>query len=841
MVEEGALASSVVEEGALAPVSKPLPARAHVVVIGGGVIGCSVAYHLTKLGRTDVLLLEQGHLSGGTTWHAAGLVGPLRATESGTRLVQYSAELYASLEAETGLATGYRNVGGVIVARTEDRMTQLRRTAANAVAYDLDCELISPARAQDLWPPMQVDDLLGAIWLPGDGRVNPSDLTQSLARGARQGGATVVEGVRVTGYDVSEGATGRRVTGVQTDAGHVECEVVVNCAGQWAKALGDLAGVTVPLHSAEHFYVVTEQVAGTDPDLPIMRDPDGWTYFKEEVGGLVVGGFEPDAKPWRAPSDLPHPFEFQLLDEDWEHFSVLMEEAIVRIPALAETGIRRFYNGPESFTPDNQFLLGQAPGLHGYFVGAGFNSVGIASAGGAGRALAEWVVEGEPTSDLVAVDVRRFAPFHGDEPWLRSRVAEILGLHYEVPWPLREPETGRPQRVSPLHDRLVARGAVFGSRMGWERPLVFAPAGSGAGGYTWGRPEWLPWCLAEQRATREAVAVFDQTSFSMYDVSGPDALACLQWICAADVDVPVGGCVYTPFLNARGTYEADLTVTRTEPDSFLLVSSSATTIRDLDWIQRHLGPGARVTVRDRTEDLSVIGVMGPRSRDLLGALADVDWSDRAFPFATSRPVRIGDVHLRATRMTYVGEVGWELVVPMADAPAVYDALRSLGDEVLPEGLADAGYHAIESLRLEKGYRAFGRDLNPDLTPIEAGLLFATALGSRSGSAKDFLGREALAAHRDRLAVPGERRRLVSFVLDDPEPMVWGGELVLRDGEPAGQVTSAAYGATVGASVGLVLLRTDRAVRQTDLDVAAFAIDLAGTTYPARVTLRAPLG
>jgi glycine cleavage system aminomethyltransferase T/glycine/D-amino acid oxidase-like deaminating enzyme len=821
-----------------------LPARARVVVVGGGVIGCSVAYHLTKLGWTDVLVLEQGRLSGGSTWHAAGLVGPLRASESGTRLVQYSAELYASLEEETGLSTGYRNVGGVIVARTEDRMTQLRRTAANAVAYDLDCELITPARAQELWPPMQVDGLLGAIWLPGDGKVNPADLTQSLARGARRGGARVVEGARVTGFDVVDGPSGRHVTGVRTDAGHVECEVVVNCAGQWAKALGDLAGVTVPLHSAEHFYVVTEAVEGTHPDLPIMRDPDGWTYFKEEVGGLVVGGFEPDAKPWRSPSDLPHPFEFQLLEEDWEHFSPLMEQAVLRIPTLAETGIRKFYNGPESFTPDNQFLLGQAPGLRGYFVGAGFNSVGIASAGGAGRALAEWIVEGEPTSDLVAVDVRRFAPFHADESWLRSRVAEILGLHYEVPWPLREPDTGRSQRLSPLHDRLASRGAVFGSRMGWERPLVFAPAGAPPSPYTWGRPDWLPWCLEEQRATRERVAVFDQTSFSLYDVSGPDALGSLQWICAADVDVPDGGCVYTPFLNARGTYEADLTVTRTGADSFLLVSSSATTVRDLDWIERHLEPGADVTVVDRTEDLSVIGVMGPRSRELLGRVSrgattgeGADWSDEAFPFATSRTVRIGDVLLRATRMTYVGELGWELVVPLADALAVYDALRAAGDEL---GLADAGYHAIESLRVEKGYRAFGRDLTPDLTPVEAGLVFATALGVRSGSTKDFLGREALAAHRDRLRGPGERRRLVSFVLADPDPVVWGGELLLRDGEPAGQVTSAAYGATVGAAAGLALLRAERPVRQEDLDGSSFAIDLAGTICPARVTLAAPL-
>ena len=432
------------EEGALAAVSKPrLPSRAQVVVIGGGVVGCSVAYHLTKLGVTDVVLLEQGTLSCGTTWHAAGLVGPLRASESGTRLVQYSADLYDALEAETGFATGYRNVGGVVVARTPDRLAQLRRTAANAVAYDLDCELLTPAGAQDLWPLMAVDDLLGAIWLPGDGRVNPADLTQSLARGAQQGGATILERVRVTGFEIEDGPSGRRVTGARTDAGDLECEVVVNCAGQWAKAIGDLAGVTVPLHSAEHFYVVTEPVAGVHPDLPIMRDPDGWTYFKEETGGLVVGAFEPDAKPWRSPSDLPHPFEFQLLEEDWEHFAPVMEEAIVRIPALAETGVRKLYNGPESFTPDNQFLLGQAPGLRGFFVGAGFNSVGIASAGGAGRALAEWVVEGEPTSDLVAVDVRRFAPFHGDEAWLRVSGGRGAGR------PLRHPVAAAGARERP--------------------------------------------------------------------------------------------------------------------------------------------------------------------------------------------------------------------------------------------------------------------------------------------------------------------------------------------------------------------------------------------------------
>ena len=809
-----------------------LPDRARVVIVGGGVIGASVAYHLTLLGWTDVLLLEQGRLSSGTTWHAAGLVGPLRASEGGTRLVQYSAELYAALEAETGLATGYAGVGGVVVARTEDRMTQLRRTAANATAYDMECELISPARAQELWPVMQVDDVLGAIWLPGDGKVNPTDLTQSLAKGARSRGARIVEGCRVTGFQVvTSGDERRSVAGVVTDRGTVGAEVVVNCAGQWAKALGDLVGATVPLHSAEHFYVVTDPIDGVRPDLPIMRDPDGWTYFKEETGGLVVGGFEPEAKPWRSPDDLPYPFEFQLLEEDWEHFEVLMEQAVHRIPVLGETGIRKFYNGPESFTPDNQFLLGEVPGLRGYFVGAGFNSVGIASAGGAGRALAEWIVAGEPTTDLVGVDVRRFAPFNANNRWLRDRVAEVLGLHYAVPWPNRELESARPFRMSPLHDRLAARGAVFGSRMGWERPNVFAPSpGQARLDYSWDRPSWLPWSVEEQRATREAVAVFDQTSFSKYVVEGLDALDALQWVCAADVDVPVGHCVYTPFLNARGTYEADLTVTRTGEHSFLLVSSSATTVRDLDWLARHAG-GARV--RDVTTAHAVLGVMGPRSRELLSRLTDADLSEEAFGFATSRELALGHAVVRATRMTYVGELGWELMVPVELAAGVHDLLHRHGPDL---GLRDAGYYTIESLRLEKGYRAFGRELTPDVTPVEAGLVFATAL---AGS-KDFLGREALAAHRATLAEGGPRRRVVSFTVDDPAAMLWGGELVLHHGAPVGQVTSAAWGATVGRSVGLAQLRHDGPVTADLLAAGGFDVDVAGARRGITASLRAPL-
>ena len=802
-----------------------LPQRAEVVVIGGGVVGASVAYHLTRLGKRDVLLLEQGHLSGGTTWHAAGLVGPLRASESGTRLVQYSAELYASLEAETGLATGYRNVGGVILARSEERMVQLRRTAANAAAYDMECELLPPEGAEALWPLMRVDDLLGALWLPGDGKVNPTDLTQSLARGARMAGAVVAERVRVTGFALDR----RRATQVETDRGPVECDVVVNCAGQWAKALGDLMGVTVPLHSCEHFYVVTEAVPGTHPDLPIMRDPDGWTYFKEEVGGLVVGGFEPQAKPWRAPDDLPYPFEFQLLEEDWDHFSVLMDQALLRIPALEETGIRKFYNGPESFTPDNQFLLGRAPELDNVFVGAGFNSVGIASAGGAGRALAEWVVAGEPTTDLTGVDVRRFGPWAAEPGFLRDRVVETLGLHYALPWPNREPVTARDVRRSPVHDRTAAAGAVFGSKNGWERPNAFAPAPGTALDYAWGKPSWLPWSAAEQRATREAVAVFDQTSFSKYAVAGAGALEALQWVCAADVDVPVGHCVYTPWLNERGTYEADVTVTRDGPDRFWVVSSSATTVRDLDWLRRQGG----VVGEDVTDRHAVLGVMGPASRDLLRRLSGDDWSEEGFPFATSRTVELAGVELRATRMTYVGELGWELTVPVAGAAAAYDALLGAGGDL---GIAPAGYYAIDALRLEKGFRAFPRELSPDYTPVEAGLVFATALKST----KPFLGRAALEQVRERWAEGGPRRRLVSLVVDDPAPMLWGGELLLSDGQPAGQVTSAAWGETVGACVGLAYLRSQGPVTSESLAAGRFEVDVAGDRFAVRLSLKAPL-
>ncbi|EWT00751.1 FAD-dependent oxidoreductase [Intrasporangium oryzae NRRL B-24470] len=804
-----------------------LPDRARVVVIGGGVIGCSVAYHLTQLGWTDVVLLEQGSLSCGTTWHAAGLVGQLRATEASTRLVQYSTELYSRLEAETGLGTGYRVCGGLTVARTPERMVALRRTAASAAAYDLECELLTAREARERYPLLRDDDLVGAIWLPGDGRANPTDLTQALAKGARMRGARILERVRVTDVLTVDG----RAAGVRTSEGDIESEVVVNCAGQWAYAVGAMAGVSVPLHSAEHFYVVTDQIDGVHRDLPILRDPDGYTYVKEEVGGLLVGGFEPQAKPWVSPDRIPHPFEFSLLDEDWEHFEILMESAIHRLPVLAETGIRKFYNGPESFTPDNQFIIGEAPEVRGFFVAAGFNSVGIASAGGAGRALAEWIVEGGPTMDLIGADIRRFSPLSGNQAWLRDRVVEVLGLHYAVPWPNRELETGRPLRRSPVHEALVSQGALLGSRNHWERANVFSPRGvSPRLEYSWDRPSWVDWCVAEQVATREAVAVFDQTSFSKYLVAGPDAERVLQWLCTADVDVPIGRAVYTGWLNARGTYEADVTVTRVGPCEYLVVSSAATTDRDVDWLRRQAPPGCAVTVTDVTSALAVFGVMGPRSRDLLSRLSADDFGDEAFAFGTSREVRLGMATVRATRITYVGELGWELYVPADLAVGVYADLFRAGTDL---GVVPAGYYAIEALRLEKGYRAFARELTTETGPVEAGLTFACKL--RTGI--DFLGRSAVEQARAR----GPRRRIVSFVVDDPAAYLWGGELVLRDGVPAGQVTSAAWGATLGTGVGLAILG-DRATGTATLDwvrEGSYEVDLAGSRFAVEVGLRPP--
>ncbi|MBZ9961749.1 FAD-dependent oxidoreductase [Mesorhizobium sp. BR1-1-14] len=801
------------------------PTQARVVIVGGGIIGCSVAYHLTKLGWADVVLLEQGQLSGGTTWHAAGLVGQLRSHSNMTSLIRYSTQLYGELEAETGLATGWKNCGSLSVARTADRMTVLKRTAASARAQGVEIDVISPSEAGDLWPVMATDDLVGAVWLPGDGKANPTDLTQSLAKGARNRGARIFERVKVTGITVRNGVA----CGVETDRGDIAAEIVVNCAGQWARKVGLMCGVSVPLHSAEHMYIVTGRIEGVHPDLPVMRDPDGFIYFKEEVGGLVMGGFEPHAKPWGM-NGIPENFEFALLPDDWDQFEILMENALVRVPQLAQAEVKKFYNGPESFTPDNNFLLGEAPELKNFYVGAGFNSMGIASAGGAGKALAEWIVNGAPTMDLWPVDIRRFAAFNNNPRWLHDRVKETLGLHYAMPWPNRELDTARPFRRSPLYDRLAARGACFGSKMGWERANWFAAPGERAGNdYAFGRQNWHEAVKREMKATREAVAVFDQTSFAKLLVQGRDACALLNRICAGNVDVPVGTSVYTGVLNARGGYESDLTVMRLGAQKFLIVTGSAQAVHDADWIARNIPPDAHAIVTDVTSSYAVLALMGPRSRDLLGKLSSADLSNAGFPFATIREIDIGYATAYANRMTYVGELGWELIVPTEFAVGVYEALHEAGGEF---GLLDAGYYALDALRIEKGFRAWGRELTPDITPWQAGLGFAVAMDKPGG----FIGRDALVEAKPSTA---PAKRIVLFTLDHAEPMLWGGELILRDGKPVGEVRSAAYGHTLGRSVALGLIENETGVDAAFLASGRFEIDLAGVRHAAKAHLRTP--
>ncbi len=794
--------------------------HARVVIIGGGIIGTSVAYHLTKLGCRDVVLLERRSLTSGTTWHAAGLVGRLRGSRTLSKLVRYSADLYARLEAETGHATGWKRCGSLIVARGRERLTQLKRSAALGRVVDIEAHILEPAEVGRLWPLCRTDDLVGAMYVPHDGRVIPADVTQALAAGARAGGARVIENVAVTGVQTLGGV----VTGVSTATGEIACDVVVNCAGMWARDLARGSGVTVPLYPCEHFYAVTRPIAGITPDLAVLRDLDGHVYIREEVGGLLVGGFEPSAKPWQV-DRIPDEFAFSLLKEDWDQFQILIENGVQRVPALETAQIQLLLNGPESFTPDGHFILGEAPGLRGYFVGAGFNSGGIASAGGAGQALAEWIVTGQPPMDLWAVDVRRFAPFHGDVAFLAARMREVPGLHYRMAWPNREPETARNLRRSPLYDRLARRGACFGTKMGWERPNWFAPPGVEATtSYAFGRQNWFPHAAREHRAAREGVALFDQSSFSKFLFAGPDAEPALQHLAAGDVAVPVGKTVYTPLLNPRGGYESDLTISRLAPDAYFIVTGSAQTVRDADWIRRNLPPGSRVTLTDVTDEYATLGLMGPLARQVLGRVTHADLDNAAFPYGSLRRIAVAGATVRAIRISYAGELGWELYVERDQAGQVYDALTA-ADDVL-----NAGYYALDSLRVEKGYRAWGRELTSDDTPLEAGLAFTIDFDKPGG----FIGREALLAQRAR----GVDRRLVLFALDDPEAVAWGDEPIYRDGTPVGTLTSSGYGHTVGRPLAMGYVPVSPGQSAESLLGGPYAIDIAGTRVPARASLRA---
>ena len=792
-----------------------LPGHARVVVVGGGIAGVSTAYHLTKLGVADVVLLEQGKLTCGTTWHAAGLVGQTRATRNATRMSRYGIELYASLERETGLATGWKQCGSLNVAKTPERLKLIRRQMARARSFGVEFDYISPAEAGVLAPILRTDDLCGAVWIPGDGKANPTDLTQSLAKGARTGGARIAEGVRVTGVVRHNGRIAALDWSDGETTGRIRCESVVNCAGQWAREFGRAAGVNVPLYSAEHFYIVTRPIAGVTGSLPVIRDPDGFIYYKEEVGGLVMGGFEPVAKPWNVPR-IPDGFEFQLLPEDWDQFEPLMENAIHRTPCLETAEIRMLLNGPESFTLDGNFILGEAPELPGYFVCAGFNSAGIANSGGAGRLIAEWIVGGEAPHDVFDIDVRRFAPLHANRLHLSDRTVETLGLHYAMRWPREELVTVRPLRRSPLYDRLNARGAVFGSKLNLERANYFLPAGTATPPYTLDIPGWLPYVLEEQRACREDVVVFDQTSFSKFILKGRDALGVLQRLCANEIDVAVDRIVYTALLNPRGGFESDLTITRVAADTFFILTGSAQTTRDFHWIERHIAPDEHAALVDVTSAWSVISVMGPRAPALLARVSPDDLSKAALPFSATREIDVGYARARAARMSYVGGPGYELVVPTDQCVTLYDALQAAGSEF---GLIDAGYYTIDALRIEAGRRAWGAELSPDETPWEAGLGYAVKLDKPT----PFIGRAALVAQRD----AGIRKRLVQFTFDDPAAFPWGGEPILMDGRSVGELTSAGYSRTLGRAVALGYARSDTPLTDAAIAAAHFEVDLAG--------------
>jgi glycine cleavage system aminomethyltransferase T/glycine/D-amino acid oxidase-like deaminating enzyme len=797
--------------------SNSLPAETKVVIVGGGVIGTSIAYHLTQLGWHDVVLLEQNQLAAGTSWHAAGLVGRLRTSNSMTRINKYTVELYSQIEKETGHNVGWKQVGSLIVAKSEDRMTQLRRTMAMAELFGVEAHLISPEAALEKWPLLRIDDLLGAAWLPHDGKVIPKEIPVALARGARSRGATILEGIRVLDVEVKNG----RAVGVKTNQGAIKAEYVVMAGGMWTRELGLRCGVTIPLYPVEHHYVVTEDLPNAFDELPVGRDPDLCIYFRGEGKGVMLGAFQEYSKPWMV-DQIPHDFTFKLLEPDWEKFSVPLANGRHRIPALEKCEFSKFTNGPESFTPDNNFIMGEAPEVENLFVAAGFNSVGIASAGGAGKYLAEWMLEGEPTLDLWSVDIRRFGPWANNRAFLRERVTEVLGLHYQMAWPNREFESARGIRESPLHDRLAKAGASFGAKNGWERPNWFAGQNQNPiVGYSFSRQNWFENHAREHNACRDNVAIFDQTGFSKFIFKGPDTLAVLQWLCGAEMDVPVGKAVYTGMFNARGCFESDLTMIRTALEEFYIVTGTSQTWRDADWIRRNMRPGERAQLTDITEAFSVISVMGPNARKLLQPLTETNLSNEAFPFATSQIISIGQATARAVRITYVGELGWELHIPSSQAALLYDTIFEAGR---PHRLMNAGHYALNSLRLEKAYRAWGADISPDDTALEAGLGFAI------NWEKDFLGKDALMKQKK----SGLTRRLVTFVLQNPEPVLWGSEPILRDGKAVGYTTSGSYGHALSAAIGMGYVKAAESIES-----GRFEINVSGKLFAATPHLRSP--
>jgi len=798
-----------------------LPTSSRVIIVGGGIVGCSTAYHLAKLG-VEVLLLERDQLTSGSTWHAAGLVGQLRSNANITQLLGYSVQLYDTLEQETGQATGWKRNGGLRLACNPERWIEVRRQATTAQSFGLQMDLLSPAEAQALWPIMDISDVVGAAFLPTDGQANPADITQALAKGARQNGALIQENCPVIRIETARG----QVRAVHTASGRIACEKLVLCCGQWTRELAHTVGVKVPLISVQHQYIATEAVPGVSAGLPTLRDPDRLIYFKEEVGGLVMGGYEPNPKPW-AEQGVPQNFAFGLLDFDTDHFEPLMEQAVARVPALADVGVKSFINGPESFTPDGNFILGEAPELRNLFIGAGFNAFGIASGGGAGMALAEWVAKGEPPYDLWPVDIRRFGRNHQATGWVRQRTLEAYAKHYTMAWPFEEYHSGRPLRRSPLYEKLKAQNACFGEKLGWERPNWFARADeTPQDQYSYGRQNWFEAVGREHRACREQAVVIDQSSFAKFLLSGPDAEQALSWICANNIAKAPGALTYTQMLNSRGGIECDLTVARLSENQFYIVTGTGFATHDFDWIRRNIPANSRTELIDMSSSRAVLSLMGPNSRRILAELTEADLSNDGFPFAHAREIHIAGAPVLALRITYVGELGWELHIPTEFALTVYEALMAVGAAF---GLVNAGYRAIESLRLEKGYRAWGADIGPDHTPLEAGLGWAVKLDTEM----PFLGREALLQQR---ANP-LRKRLACFTVDDPEIVLLGRETIYRDGERVGWLSSAGWGYTVAKNIGYGYVRQSTGVDRDFILSGRYELDVAGKRVACQVQLK----
>lgn len=810
-----------------------LPDTAAVIVVGGGIVGASIAYHLGHRGVGDVLVIERHQLTAGTTWHAAGLVAQLRSTENQTKLSRYSLDLYARLKEETEQDPGFRQPGGITVASTASRWEEIRRTAAMARYLGVEANEIAPGDIAERWPMADVSDLLGGIWLPEDGVVGPTDCTMALARGARMQGARFLENTGVAELLMD----GTKCVGVRTDDGHeIMAGHVVLACGLWTRHLAATAGVEVPLMAAEHHYVVTEPIAGVDAEWPILRDPDRWAYFKPEAGGsILVGLFEPNGRPWPAEGPPPTDKPFITMDPDADHLQEWIVPAFDRVPALHDAGLRLLFDGPESFTPDDSYILGEAPGRTGLFVAAGFNSIGIQSAGGAGMAIANWIIDGVPPFDLHDVDIRRFERFQNNESYLRKRTTEALGLLYADHYPHRTYATARNVRRSPLHDCLVRAGASFADLNGWERPMFYARPHLeiGTAPHTgWGIGPWHTASAIEHQAVRERVGLFDLTSFAKLSVKGDDAASVLDRLSAGAVNGAVGASVYTQWLNSDGGIEADLTVSRRSEEEFWVIGGAGTKRRDLDTLERAV-QGRNATVTDLTSAFACLAIMGPNARELLQSLTSIDVSDEAFPFATNRDIDVADALVWANRMSYVGELGWELYVPSEMAVYVFEELQRAGAGF---GMELAGYHALNSLRFEKGYRHWGHDITSDDTPIEAGLGFAVAWDKEA----DFIGRHALEAQRS----SGAAQRLVQVKLTQASgvdaQLMHHHEPLYRNGERVGYVTGGMWGHTLGAAVGMALaVRGPRGTTKIDkawIEAGEWSIELPGGQLPAAVQL-----